>query len=163
KWFDKSPHNSEAENIADLRQSLAAAADAYTSDSQRRSAFRHHATHGPALQRAAEQRGSNALTAGFGASLVDRAVLDALCRHAGDSETDIRRIVRVAAILDRIAEPYHVTLDGNEQFGTVDQAIACWRSIVACDALDRFASSTLWIEQPLPRELATRASVAALA
>src|SRR5437764_1190704 len=85
KWFNKTPGRSDADDLADLRRSLAAAAEAYTSDTQRRSAFGHHAVHGPALQRAAEQRGSNALTAGFGGSLVDRAVLDALCRHAGVS------------------------------------------------------------------------------
>src|SRR5438552_11645408 len=73
KWFDKSPGRSDADDLADLRRSLAAAAAAYTGDAQRRSAFGHHAAHGPALQRAAEQRGSNALTSGFGASLVDRA------------------------------------------------------------------------------------------
>src|SRR5207248_9113595 len=82
---------------------------------------------------------------------------------SGETEADLRRVERVAAILDRIDKPYYVTLDGNEQFATVAEVLACWRSIAARDALARFAASTLWIEQPLPRELAAHASVATLA
>ena len=36
KWFDKSPGRSDADDLADLRRSLAAAAEAYTGDAQRR-------------------------------------------------------------------------------------------------------------------------------
>src|SRR5205085_9052714 len=82
---------------------------------------------------------------------------------SGETEADLRRVERVAAILDRIDKPYYVTLDGNEQFATVAEVLACWRSIAAREALARFAASTLWIEQPLPRELAAHASVATLA
>jgi len=81
KWFDKSREHTEADNVADLRDSVAAAADAYTADATRRSAFGHHAANYRPLLLAAEARRSNALTACFGAALVDRAVLDALCRH----------------------------------------------------------------------------------
>jgi hypothetical protein len=251
KWFDKSREHTEADNVADLRDSLAAAAEAYTADTAPRSAFDHHAANYRPLLRAAEARRSNALTACFGAALVDRAVLDALCRHertsfnaairanlpgidvgaltpdldgfdlstflrllqsrsdvalrhtvglldplsadelearlddglpetledvvatyqpryfklklSGDAAADLERIIRTAAVLDRIADPYHVTLDGNEQFGDVDSIVALWNSIAAHSALTRLAASVLWIEQPLPREAAAQASVAALA
>lgn len=250
KWFDKSRERNEADNIADLRDSLAAAADAYTADATRRSAFGHHAASYRPLLLAAEARRSNALTACFGAALVDRAVLDALCRHegasfnaamranlpgidgaaltsdlggfdlatflpalqprsavalrhtvglldpltgddagvhlgdglpetleqviatyrpqyfklklSGDPAADLERISRTAAVLERIADPYHVTLDGNEQFDDVDSVIALWQSIAAQGALARFAASVLWIEQPLPRNMAEHVSVASL-
>ena len=250
KWFDKSREHTEADNIADLRDSVAVAADAYTADATRRSAFGHHAANYRPLLLAAEARRSNALTACFGAALVDRAVLDALCRHertsfnaamranlpgidgaaltsdlsgfdlatflrslqprsevalrhtvglldplngdevearhgdglpetlaeviaahrpryfklklSGDPAADLERIGRTAAVLERIADPYHVTLDGNEQFGDVDSVLALWQAIVAQGVLARFAASVLWIEQPLPRNVAEHVSVASL-
>jgi hypothetical protein len=81
KWFDKSSAHSDADNVADLRESLATATEAYTADTTLRSAFDHHAEHYRSLLLSSAARGSNALTAGFGAALIDRAVLDALCRR----------------------------------------------------------------------------------
>jgi hypothetical protein len=83
KWFDKSPQKSNAENVADLRKALSAAADAYTSDRSSRSAFDHAAAHYRSLLAAGEAVGLNALASGYGPSLVDRAILDALCRSLG--------------------------------------------------------------------------------
>jgi hypothetical protein len=250
KWFDKSPAHSEDHNIADLRQALASAAEAYAADPIPRSAFGHYAAHAGALELAAEARGSNALTAAFGSSLVDRALLDAVCRRlrvsfsqamranlpgvepgqlapdltgfdieaflasleprsetalrhtiglldplaaeeatlpadglprtleeviavhhpryfklklAGDVDADVLRIACVTSVLDRSLEAYHVTLDGNEQYRTVEDAVALWRSIEADKRLSRFAAATLWIEQPLAREVAEHADVASLA
>jgi hypothetical protein len=250
KWFDKSPLHSEADNVADLREALSSATDAYSSDRTLRTAFGYHAANAPALRLASEARGSNALTAAFGAALIDRALLDALCRRmrtafsaamranlpgiepeplapdlrgfdleaflanlepcgeaalrhtiglldplgaedvtlppdglphtleeiiaahrpryfkvklSGDIDADRRRIERVASVLDRTLEAYAVTLDGNEQFRTVEDAVALWRSVAADERLARFASSTLWIEQPLSRQVTERSDVASLA
>jgi len=80
KWFDKSPHRSNDENIDALRRSLALAAAAYCSNSAPRTAFGHAAFHYHALLDAGEREGINALTMSYGAALADRAVLDALCR-----------------------------------------------------------------------------------
>ena len=81
----------------------------------------------------------------------------------GEVDADLARIRRVARVLDRTVESYHVTLDGNEQFAAVDDAMALWRSVLADTDLARFASSTLWIEQPLSRDVAERTDVHALA
>ncbi len=45
KWFDKSAHRSNAENIDDLRDALRRAANAYTSSGTPRTAFGHFASH----------------------------------------------------------------------------------------------------------------------
>ena len=37
---------------------------------------------------------------------------------AGSLDADIDRLARISAVLDRLAEPYFTTLDGNEQFVT---------------------------------------------
>jgi hypothetical protein len=83
KWFDKAAHKSNEDNIEDLRLSLEHAANAYTTDGRARTAFGHFAAHYADLMSVGERAGLNALTASYGAALVDRAVLDALCRALG--------------------------------------------------------------------------------
>jgi hypothetical protein len=85
KWFDKSPQKTHAQNIVDLRRSLANAADAYTADTQSQTAFGHFAAHYESLIAAGERSGLNPLTANYGPAVVDRAILDALCRALGVS------------------------------------------------------------------------------
>jgi hypothetical protein len=80
KWFDKSSERSNAANIDDLRASLALACDAYCANSAPRTAFGHAAFHYRALLERGAAQAQNALTMSYGAALVDRAILDALCR-----------------------------------------------------------------------------------
>lgn len=80
KWFDKSPQRSNADNIADLKAALAAATAAYTSHRRPSTAFGHAAAHYHAIIDTGATAGLNALTASYGAALIDRALLDALCR-----------------------------------------------------------------------------------
>jgi len=83
KWFDKSPQKSNTENIADLRKALTTAADTYASESSSHTAFGHAAAHYRPLLAGGEAAGLQALVASYGPSLVDRAILDALCRALG--------------------------------------------------------------------------------
>jgi L-alanine-DL-glutamate epimerase-like enolase superfamily enzyme len=80
KWFDKNPALSNDDNFDQLRASLRLAREAYLSDNSARSAFGHHAAHAASQITAAAARGLNQLIAGFGPALLDRAILDALCR-----------------------------------------------------------------------------------
>ena len=70
---------------------------------------------------------------------------------AGSLDADIDRLARIAAVLDRIPEPYFTTLDGNEQFEHVDAVIALWHRINAEERLARLKASILFIEQPIAR------------
>jgi hypothetical protein len=83
KWFDKDPARTHEQNIDALRDSLAAAAAAYAGESSGATAYGHAARHHRALLEAGERTGRNALTSSYGAAVVDRAVLDALCRALG--------------------------------------------------------------------------------
>lgn len=83
KWFDKDPALSNAQNFAQLRQSLQNAAAAYDADAAPRCAFGHSAAHHAALVTAGATPGLNALVASYGPALLDRAVIDALCRLHG--------------------------------------------------------------------------------
>jgi hypothetical protein len=84
KWFDKDPTLSNADNVDQLRRSLRIARGLY-SDGARRTAFGHFVAHYEPQRRTAEDQGLNALVAGFGAALIDKAVLDALGRATGRS------------------------------------------------------------------------------
>ena len=66
KWFDKSPQRSNADNIADLRLALLAAATAYGSRVGALTAFGHCAEHYRAIIDSGGAAGLNALTASYG-------------------------------------------------------------------------------------------------
>ena len=79
KWFDKDPALSNEQNFEQLRASLRLARDAYLA-SGANTAFGHSIEiYGPQIALAATQ-GLNSLVACFGPALIDRALLDALCR-----------------------------------------------------------------------------------
>ena len=249
KWFDKSPERSNADNLDDLRRSLTLAAQAYASDRAHRAAFAHAAMHYASLQLEGGRRGLNALVVTYGPALLDRAVLDALCkamridfatsiranlpridatltpdlrdfafdafldalepasaiaaRHtvglldplssadvatrpdddlpvaldeviarygnrffklklSGGVRRDVERLTCIAAVLD-VPAKYAVTLDGNEQFESVDVVREFWQAVRAEPRLSRLAAATLYLEQPLPRDIALASDMRELA
>ena len=81
----------------------------------------------------------------------------------GDLASDIDRLERIAAVLDRAREPYVATFDGNEQYDDIDAVIALWVAMKARPALDRLCRSIPYIEQPIRRSHAMQRSVARLA
>lgn len=84
KWFDKDAALSDEDNVEQLRQSLALAREAYLAGGAN-TAFDHWREHyAPQIARGA-QIGLNSLTACYGPALMDRALLDALCRAQGVS------------------------------------------------------------------------------
>ncbi len=85
KWFDKNLALSNEDNFDQLRDVLALARAAYLTDSAPGTAFGHFARHYDAHLQAAAAKGHNPLLANYGPALVDRAVLDALCRAQGVS------------------------------------------------------------------------------
>jgi hypothetical protein len=82
---------------------------------------------------------------------------------AGTIEADIERLSRIAAILDRIADPYFVTLDGNEQFENLSAVMELWDRIGTEKRLARLKASTLLVEQPIARRSALNEPIHALA
>lgn len=81
----------------------------------------------------------------------------------GDAVADLDRLARIAHVLDRIDEPYFVTLDGNEQYDDAEAIAEFYRQICATPELDRLASSILYVEQPINRQDALARPVDALA
>ncbi len=85
KWFDKNLALSNEDNFNQLRDVLHLAREAYLSDPAPDTAFGHFARHYDAHQLAGAARGYNPLLANHGPALIDRAILDALCRAHGTS------------------------------------------------------------------------------
>jgi L-alanine-DL-glutamate epimerase-like enolase superfamily enzyme len=85
KWFDKNLTLSNEDNFEQLRASLRLAQQAYLSDQAARPAFKHFAAYYQSQIDVAAARGLNSLIACFGPALIDRAILDALCRALGIS------------------------------------------------------------------------------
>jgi hypothetical protein len=81
---------------------------------------------------------------------------------AGKIESDIERLAGIAAVLDRMPDPYRATLDGNEQYHDIGEVTALWRRIGEEPRLARLKSSIIFIEQPIARDRALSAPVRAL-
>jgi len=80
----------------------------------------------------------------------------------GDVAQDVARLGAIAGVLDRIPGGYHVTLDGNEQYESVDGVLALWEALEATPALRHLVAATLFIEQPIARKAALLRDVSAL-
>ncbi|MDM0105829.1 enolase C-terminal domain-like protein [Variovorax sp. J22R24] len=79
RWFDKRDGFSQADNVRHLQQALEAVADAYRTGAPL-PAFALFARHYEALMAHGASLGMTALSTAFGQAVLDRAVLDALCR-----------------------------------------------------------------------------------
>jgi hypothetical protein len=77
----------------------------------------------------------------------------------GDAKADVERLSAIAAVLDRIPEPYHVSLDGNEQYAEAEAVI----ELLSRLENERLASSIVFIEQPIKRQNALAADISRLA
>jgi len=80
----------------------------------------------------------------------------------GDVLADLLRLESIAMMLDMlISEPYHASLDGNEQYKSIDALEKLWAYIGKSPKLARLRASLLFLEQPLPRRAALDPTAAA--
>ena len=71
---------------------------------------------------------------------------------SGTVDADIDRLARIAAVLDRLPD-YRVTVDGNEQFGGVEQLAFLLARIELTPRLARLRAAIAFIEQPFSRAI----------
>lgn len=81
---------------------------------------------------------------------------------AGNVEADVARLLRIASVLDRIDGGYRSTLDGNEQYDSIDGVMQLWQRMRAEPGLQRLCDSVIFIEQPIKRAAALAQDVGAL-
>jgi hypothetical protein len=84
KWFDKNPALSDAQNLDQLRRALEIATGAYLATGPVTAYDLFAMTYAPQIAQCAAED-LNPLVASYGPALLDRAVLDALCRALGVS------------------------------------------------------------------------------
>jgi L-alanine-DL-glutamate epimerase-like enolase superfamily enzyme len=77
----------------------------------------------------------------------------------GDMRADVERLAAIASVLERIADPYHVSLDGNEQYEDMQGVVVLWAAMKAEPRLRRLVDSVLFIEQPVKRSRALERKV----
>jgi hypothetical protein len=83
KWFDKNLALTNEDNFDQLRTATSLARARYLDGRVARTAFGHASVHHAAHVQACADAGLNPLVAAFGSALIDRALLDALCRASG--------------------------------------------------------------------------------
>lgn len=72
----------------------------------------------------------------------------------GNLSADLARLQAIAAVLDRLPDPYFASLDGNEQYSDAQGVAQLAAGIRARPQLGRLWSAILFIEQPIARKLA---------
>ena len=80
----------------------------------------------------------------------------------GEIDADVARLTAIAGVLDRRRAPYVVTLDGNEQYASVADAVALWEAMTRAPRLRRLVDAILFIEQPIARTTALRHDITPL-
>ncbi len=135
KWFDKSPELTPDENVEQLRASLRLAAGA-TLAAQPGTAFGRHAEIEPAQHAQAAAAGLNGLIASFGLALLDRAVIDALCRLDGLPVAEAVRANRLGIDARTATDLAGFDLDGFLAARPMPQAIAARHTVGLGDVLD---------------------------
>lgn len=76
-------------------------------------------------------------------------------------EQDLARLRAILQVLVTCDVDFRITLDGNEQFGSVDSFVAFWQRLQAERALAPLVQRLLFVEQPWPRHLALEAAFGA--
>ncbi len=80
----------------------------------------------------------------------------------GSLEGDLERLERIAAVLHEHAPAdFAFSLDGNEQFKSLEDFRTFWEAARERDSLRTFLDHLIFIEQPLHRDVALNASVKA--
>jgi hypothetical protein len=132
KWFDKRPHLSPEQTVAELRRSLSIARELYLSHKDPETAFGLHAACIEAQFEACAREDIPPLAAAFGPAEIDKAILDALLRAAGINffdgmaqniagidarlspdlaDDDVARFLKARRRLERVAVRHTVGLD----------------------------------------------------
>ena len=81
----------------------------------------------------------------------------------GDAKADVERLSEIATVLDQIAQPYHASLDGNEQYDDFEGVAVLWSAMKREARLKRLVDSIIFFEQPVKRQKALATKVSGIA
>lgn len=80
----------------------------------------------------------------------------------GDARADVERLSAIGGVLDRIPEPYHASLDGNEQYEDMAGVAELWSKMKSEPTLRRLVESIIFIEQPVKRQKALERKISGI-
>ena len=79
---------------------------------------------------------------------------------SGRAEPDLERVGRLAEVITRLAPPdFALTLDGNEQFTSMEEFRQLWDALNGQASVREFLRHLIFVEQPLHRKEALSAAV----
>jgi hypothetical protein len=106
----------------------------------------------------AADRGEAAVDDGLPETLEDYLDHDGIrylkIKVSGQVDADIDRLSAIAGVLEQRDRRFHISLDGNEQYGRVDDFLDLIARIKATPALDRLYRQIMFNAQPLDRAVA---------
>ena len=73
---------------------------------------------------------------------------------SGDSNVDFKRLEAIAKMLEARNRDFVFTLDGNEQYKSLEDFRTFWQALVSQESLEGFMEGLLFVEQPFPRDIA---------
>lgn len=95
---------------------------------------------------------------GFPETLEDYLECDGInylkVKVSGDTDSDINRLRKIWAAVEKHRQPVSLTLDGNEQYASIGQFAELMQAIRARPELNAFYNAILFIEQPVERSAA---------
>lgn len=73
---------------------------------------------------------------------------------SGDSDVDLKRLEAIAALLEKRNHEFAFTLDGNEQYRSLNEFKAFWQAFSAQPSLELLRDGLVFVEQPFGRDIA---------
>ena len=101
-----------------------------------------------------EDRANDSLPQSLEATLDTYGLSYLKLKLSGSRDTDFKRLEAIAAMLDARDRDFVFTLDGNEQYTSLEEFITFWQALVSQKSLVSFLDGLLFVEQPFPRDIA---------
>jgi hypothetical protein len=70
---------------------------------------------------------------------------------SGDADRDVDRLARIASVLETHSPSAQVTIDGNEQFASIEQLVLVFERLSETPGTRALLGRVHYVEQPLPR------------
>lgn len=103
-------------------------------------------------------RVNDALPQSFAACIRHYGLTHFKIKVGGDVDADLARLARIIAVIEEnVAGAYAFTLDGNEQYKSIEDFRTFWTALEA--TFPAFVERLIFVEQPLHRDIALSAAV----
>jgi hypothetical protein len=151
KWFDKNKDLSNEDNFDQLRKSLNIARSAYLSESSPKTAWQYFSNYYRSIVQVGSENQLNHLTSCYGPSLIDRALIDALCHFLGCNFYSVINTNQIGLSAHDFPELHDLLgfdFKGFLERLNANSHIAARHTIGLLDSLDESTSKEVTLESP---------------